>query len=118
MSKIHVLAGAFNVYTVVVHTNVPVGNNSAGILWSDAIINSGRNISTMVPGAGPGQITQTELDQITAGTVMEGTFQWQDDPNWTNAQRMADLDLRASQMTSELSNRNAIELKMFGATRA
>ena len=72
----------------------------------------------MVPGAGPGQITQAELDQITAGTVMEGTFQWQDDPNWTNAQRMADLNLRASQMTSELSNRNAIELKMFGATKA
>ena len=119
MSKIHVLAGAGgnNVYNVVVHSPVPAGNNQAGILWSTAIINSGRNVTSMAIGTGPGQITQAEADQVAAGTVMEGQFMWGDNPAWTNAERMADLDNRASQMVTELGAQFQSDLRYYGATR-
>lgn len=115
MSKIHILTGSNSgIFTAIVHIATPVGNNAAGTLWSDAIKNSGRNISRMKVGTGAGQILQAELDQITAGTLIEGTFQWQDDPALNNTQRVADLSLRATQMTNDLLARYAIELNYFG----
>lgn len=115
--KIHVLSGTNSTYQVVVHIATPVGNNSAGILWSDVIKNSGRNVSVMPVGSGSGQILQSELDQITAGTLIEGVFNWQDDLSLTGPQRQADVDLRATQLTNELLARYATELKYFGYTR-
>lgn len=117
--KIHILEGSGNnLYSVVVHTPAPSGNNDAGIAWSVAIGNSGHAISVMPVGNGPGQIAQAELNQVQAGTVIEGTFVWQDDPAWTPAERAADLDLRASQLAAELSARYQTNLKYFGMTRA
>jgi len=119
MSKMHVLdGGTNNVYSVVVHTAVPAGNNAAGTPWATALINSKRNTTIMTIGTGAGQITQAEADQIAAGTVLEGSFIWQDDPTWTNAQRTADLDLRAQQMVSDLTTNTQNQLKYFGITRA
>lgn len=119
MAKIHVLAGAgLNLYTVVVHANTPNGNNSAGTAWSDAIKNSGRATSILTVGTGPGQIQNAEMNQITNGAIIEGSFQWGDDPNWTNAERQTDLDLRATQLVTDLLARYQQELKYFGFTRA
>ena len=117
MSKIHVLTGNQNTFTAVVHIATPAGNNSAGVLWSDAIKNSGRAKSVMTVGSGPGQITQSELDSIIAGTTIEGVFVWGDDPSFTNTQRLADLDLRATQLTNDLLAQYGQELKYFGFTR-
>lgn len=119
MAKIHVLAGAgHNLYTVVVHAAAPVGNNLAGALWADAIKNSGNANSILTVGNGPGQILTNEMNQITGGTLVEGSFQWGDDPTWTNAQRQTDLDLRASQLVAELMAKYQEDLKYFGFTRA
>ena len=120
MSKIHVLTGSgSNLYTVVVHIAAPVGNNSAGVSWVDALKNSGRATESLLTvGNGAGQITQAELNQIQAGTLIEGAFQWGDNPGWTNAQRIADLDIRATQLTNELLARYAAELKFFGFVRS
>lgn len=118
MAKIHVLEGnTNNLYTVAVHATTPAGNNAAGTAWSDAIKNSGRATSILTVGNGPGQIATNEMNQITAGTIIEASFQWGDDPAWTNAQRQADLDLRATQLTTELLARYQAELRYFGFTR-
>lgn len=119
MSKIHILAGSgLGVYTAIVHIPTPTGSNSAGVLWTDVVKNSGRTKTIMSVGIGPGQITQSEVDQMVAGTLIEGSFQWQDDPNLSAAARTADLDLRATQLTNELLARYAVELKYFGVTRS
>lgn len=117
MSAIHVLGGNGSSFRVVVHINAPAGNNAAGTAWADAIKNSGRAKTVMTVGAGAGQITQAEADQIAAGTVVEGAFIWGDDPTWTNAQRQADVDLRATQLAAELLARIQADLKYFGYTR-
>lgn len=118
MAKIHVLSGDINnSYTVAVHATTPAGNNSAGTPWADAIKNSGRATSILTVGTGPGQISQNEFNQITGGTVIEASFQWDDNPMWTNAERQTDLDLRATQLTTELLERYSRELKYFGFTR-
>lgn len=119
MAKIHVLqGGTSNVYTVVVHANTPAGNNSAGVAWADAIKNSGRATSILTVGTGPGQIQNSEMNSITNGQIIEGNFQWGDDPSWDNTQRLADLDLRATQLVNELLDRYGKELKYFGFTRS
>jgi hypothetical protein len=119
MAKIHVLQGAgLNTFTVVVHATTPAGNNSAGTAWTDAIKNSGRATSILTVGTGAGQIQQNEMNSITNGAIIEGSFQWGDDPNWNNTQRTADLDLRAQQLIDELLARYAQDLKYFGFTRA
>lgn len=118
MAKIHVLAGAGqNIYTVVIHATTPAGNNLAGNSWATCIQNSGRNISVLTTGNGPGQIATNEMNQITSGTLYESVMQWGDDPAWTNAERQADLDLRATQLSAETLARLQQELKYFGFTR-
>lgn len=119
MAKIHVLAGGQNgVYTVAVHATTPVGNNSAGVSWAQAVQASGRATSILTVGNGAGQIGNAEMNQITAGTIIEGVMQWQDVPGATPAELQADLDLRATQLVNELLARYAVELKYFGFTRA
>lgn len=116
--KIHVLSqSGLNTYTVAVHANTPPGNNSAGVSWADALKNSGRAVTVMMEGNGAGQIATAEKINVENGTVMEGVFQWGDDPSWNNAQRIADLDLRANQLIAELQARYQQELKFFGFTR-
>jgi hypothetical protein len=116
--KIHVLeGGSNNLYQVVVHTPAPTGNNAAGVAWGVAIANSGHAVSVMPVGNGPGQIAQAELNQVQAGSVIEGTFPWEDNPAWTATERAADLDLRATQMADNLSTTYQTNLKYFGMTR-
>lgn len=118
MAAIHILTGSGNgVYTAIIHTATPAGNNVAGVAWSTALVNSGRNTTAMATGTGPGQITAAEAAQIAAGTVFEASIQWQNNPAWNNAQRAADLDLRAQQAGTEKQAELATILRLFGATR-
>lgn len=118
MAKIHILRGSGNnIYTVAVHATVPVANNAAGVPWSDCIKNAGLATTIMTVGNGAGQITQSEANQIAAGTVIESSFVYQDDPTRTTAERLADIDIRAQQSVDTLLSRLAEELKLFGLTR-
>lgn len=115
MSSIHVLAGSgTGNYSVAVHVATPVGNNAAGIPWSTCMKNSGRAVSSMVTGAGPGQITTTELAQITAGTLLEGFATWQDDPSLTDPQRIAAVTQVATQLANEMLAAMQSQLKYYG----
>lgn len=118
MARIHVLQSVGpNLYQVVVHDTTPAGNNSAGISWATAIQNAGLATSVMTLGNGAGQIAQNELNQVQAGTTLEGVFTFQDDPSWNAATRNANLDAVANQTLAELQTRYASLLKWFGATR-
>ena len=118
MAKIHVLERTgLDTYHVVVHGPAPAGNNAAGVAWSMAIQNSGRAKTTMIEGVNAGQISTAERQAVEAGTTIEGVFMWNDTPTWTNAERLADLDLRATQLLAELTTRYQAELNYFGFTR-
>ena len=71
----------------------------------------------MTTGSGAGQITSAEVAQITAGTVLEGSFQWGDDPALTNAQRQASLDQAAAQLQAEMTATLQSSLRYFGFIR-
>ena len=103
-----------NLYDVVVHAPAPGGSNSAGVAWATAIQNSGLATTQMTVGNGAGQITQAEANQIASGSVIEAPFQWGDDPAWSDVQRTADLDVRASQAVAEASADLQRRLKFFG----
>lgn len=118
MSRIHVLESVgLNTYRVVVHDTTPVGNNAASIAWSTAIQNAGLAVTTMIEGTGAGQISTAERATVLNGSVLEGSFAWQDNPLWNATQRNADLDLRATQLIAELQARLSARLRYFGAIR-
>lgn len=119
MARMHIMeAGEQNVYHVIVHAPVPAGNNAANVPWADAIKNAGLVRTEMNEGTGPGQIDPAEFAEIMAGTKVEASFQWQDDPSWTNQQRLNDLNLRATQAIDEIRTRLQQGLKYFGHTVA
>lgn len=118
MAAIHVLgATGNNTYTVVIHATTPAGNNSAGVPWSTAIKNSGRAVSVLTVGTGAGQTNQAEMNAILGGTIIEASLTWGDNPAWTDAQRIADIDLRATQLIAETIENLKRDLKFFGYTR-
>lgn len=117
MARLHILdRSENNTYTVVVHSPVPATNNSAGNSWASVLVSAGRNVSSLAIGAGPGQITQAELDQIVGGTVLETLFHWQNNPGWTNNQRVADLNSRAGQAVADAQAELADRYKYYGYT--
>ena len=119
MARLHILEQTSpNLYNVIVHAPPPAGNNSAGVAWTTALVNSGLAVTSMPVGPGPGQITTAEADQVTSGELIEARFSWQDDPAWTNQQRLDDLNLRAAQAVSEIGAQYSARLKQFGRTVA
>lgn len=116
MSKLHVLAGKDNTYTIVVHGAVS-GSNSAGKTWASVLVASGRNTSVLNVGTGPGETDQTEMDSIIAGTTMEGVFAFTDNPSWNSTQRNAELDAQATSCLAQTTARLTSELKWYGAVR-
>jgi hypothetical protein len=119
MAKIHIMGGVGrqDTYQIIIHTSVPTGSNSAGVLWSDALKSTGRARTIMTEGAGPGQITPEEKALVEAGTLFETVGEMLFDPTWTNAQRNAAIDAEAQNQSSAASAAVANALKYFGATR-
>jgi|SRR6185369_1201665 hypothetical protein len=117
MANIHVLSGNGGIYRAVMHTQTPAGNNAVGVSWVNAIVNSGMNKTVMTEGAGAGQITTAEKNQILAGTVIEAVTVWQDDPTWTTQQRLDDFTLRTQQAVADRLAQLGDQLKYFGYTQ-
>lgn len=120
MSRLHVLdgTGTPNTFRIVLHEATPGGNNSAGITWVLALVNSGRAHTVMTEGAGAGQITTAEKAAVEAGTTLEATFTFTVDPAWNATTRNAALDAEATKLLAETQAKLAAELKWFGAVRA
>lgn len=118
MPNIHILTGgAQNIYTAVVHTATPAGNNLAGVSWKDALKASGLNVSIMPIGVGAGQMSVQESNQLQSGDIFESVILWQNDPNWNPAQRNADLDTRAAQASAAKLIELQSQLSLYGMTR-
>lgn len=119
MSRLHIMTGdANNVFTVVCHAPTPVGNNSAGIAWNTAVANALKPVTRMTIGVGPGQITTAESNQVASGDVLEVSFQFNDDPNWSAPTRTAQLNLIATDAVTRTQNELGAKLKWFGAVVA
>jgi hypothetical protein len=119
MAAIHILEGSRpHTFRIVVHSPVPVGNNSAGMPWQTCIVNSGQANTRMMEGTGPGQITPAEKAQVESGALIERQFDFMIDTAWTNAERNAALDAEASKLIAETEKHLADTLKWYGATRA
>lgn len=117
MSSIHILSGNAGVFSAVVHTPTPAGNNSAGVPWTTALVNSGMARTSLTIGVGPGQITQAEADDIAAGRVIEARVQWGEIVGADVPTLIADLDLRAQQAAQARIDQLATQLKFFGYVR-
>jgi hypothetical protein len=74
MSDIHVLTGDGMTWSVVMHIPVPDANNSVGVNYRMALVNSGLGGTTSLTedaGPGPGQISAAEKAQVEAGELYE-----------------------------------------------
>jgi hypothetical protein len=73
MSKIHVLESDGNFgYSIAIHFDTPLGNNSVGLSWKSCALAAGLIGSTSLEvGSEPGNITQAEHDSIIAGDTIE-----------------------------------------------
>lgn len=119
MSRLHIMTGnGGNTFNVVCHSTTPAGNNSAGVPWITALKNALNPVTKMPIGVGPGQITSAEATDVAAGNVIEASFQFDDDPNWSAGTRTAQLNLIASDAVTRTQNELAARLKWFGATVA
>ena len=117
MAKIHVLSGDGSAYNLVVHTTMPTGNNTVGNSWKACYLADSSRVSTLVAGAGLGQILATEATDVSAGNIIELTMSIPGKPDgssYTLAQLDAFVDFKVNQ---ELSNLQ-VKYKFFGFTRA
>lgn len=73
MADMHVLDADDNgKFQVVMHFDVPVGNNQASVAFSTILVNAGRNTTILIDGNGNGgTISVAEKTAIQNGTVRE-----------------------------------------------
>lgn len=116
MSKMHILtADTTGNYRVVIHTPTPSGNNSVGISWKIAGLNSSLIGTTiMTEGIGAGQITTAERNQIISGDILEIVTSIPAESGGTTVQSINQMvDQIINQTLSDLAKR----LKYFGYTQ-
>lgn len=119
MSRLHIMtSNGGNTFTVVCHSPTPTGNNSAGVSWVTAISNGLKPVTRMTIGNGFGQIATAEANDVAAGNVIETSFEFNDDPNWSAPTRSTQLNLIASDAVTRTQNELAAKLKWFGAVVA
>lgn len=115
MSDIHVLEGNGNKWRVVMHIPIPVGDNEVNKSHRDALVATGRNTSEMPVGPGLGEITQAEMDQITAGAVFEEVRQFDIfGAGSTNAERTTALKAFYTQVKGDIFNKLEKGLRYYG----
>ena len=107
------------------HFPVPNGNNSAGVSWATAIVNSGIGLqedgrrTVLLAGAGTnGTISATEEASLVAGTLFEVVIEFRMDTAGTNAaQRNAAIDALYASVLADQQAALSKRLKWFGFTR-
>ena len=116
MASAHVLERQGTAWHVVVHTPVPSGNNSAGVPWKTAFLNSGRSGTTALPdGTGPGQVTAAEKAAILAGDTLEFHLNVEVDTGTSPAATLNELIPR---YMADIIVQWRRDLQYFGVTRA
>ena len=122
MSDIHVLTGDGETWSVVVHIAVPDADNSVGVNYRTALVNSGLGGTTSLTedaGPGPGQISPAEKAQVEAGEVHEHRVGFLLESGGTSEaeQRAALRALYTREKAAEIA-RLQRELRYFGHTES
>ena len=121
MAHIHVLTGdADGNVSVAMHFAVPNQNNSVGVNYRTALVNSQIGGSTRLPaGSGPGQITTAEKTQVENGEVHEQVFNFPVGSGGTAAAELRS-SLRALYLARKQSVLAALQerLNFFGHTES
>ena len=112
MSKIHIVeSDNSNSYKVVIHFATPTGNNSVGYSWKACGLASGISGTTELSiGTDPGNITQTEYDNIIAGDTIEIIRLIQPGMNPTNDEVKTLVDIQITNWNADTSK----VLKYYG----
>lgn len=119
MARLHVMTGnGSNTYQVVCHSPTPAGSNSAGVSWATALKNAMNPVTVMSIGSGSGQISTAESNGVANGSIIEVSFQFDDDPTWDMNTRNSQLNLIASDAVTRAQNDLSSRLKWFGAVVA
>lgn len=125
MSDMHILvAGADGEYEIVMHFTVPPGNNSVGVPWSIALVNSMGNDENGNPlsprtALRDGVIDAAEKSAIEVGTVVEHIVTFRAESGGTaNAQIRASVRAFFASEKSAVFASLAIRLKYFGHTES
>lgn len=119
MAKAHVRATAGGLTEVVMHIDVPAGNNNAGTAWSAVLVNSGIGGTTVLPdGTGSGgTISTAEKTSIQTGAVFEVVDRVAIPPGLNAAQANAFLDAVHAAKVIETQAEIQKRLGYFGYTR-
>lgn len=122
MSLLHILNAVDpnaqpNLYRAVCHIPTSTGTNSAGMLWTDVVINSGLNITSLSVGTGAGQISSSEKADIDAGRVTEVHVTIMDNPTLASSLRLAFIDSQTATVVSEIQANYARQYRWYGLTR-
>lgn len=109
-------------FRMVMHVDMPGGNNSAGESWADALEHASVSKSTClsrstwegeVETVGIGQISDAEYDEIMAGTKLEvcGIVKLDDDPS------PVAVNILAERLWNDWSARMAETYRYYGHTQ-
>ena len=122
MADIHVSKGGSDShYHIIMHLPSPGGNNSVGVAWSTALVNSGLGGSTSLPdGDGAdGTISTAEKASIEAGTLYEHSKEFPAESGGTsNAELRASLREFHSQEKISVTALLQTQLRYFGHTES
>jgi hypothetical protein len=120
MSNIHVGVTNGNEVTLVVHIDVPAGNNTAGITWVNAVARSGLYKGTSVLPAGDGTgdtISTAEANQLAAFTRIELIRKFTPQPGLTLAQKGTAVDAFYADESAKIITELQGKLDLLGVTR-
>jgi hypothetical protein len=128
MSKVHILdSTGGDTFRAVAHLATPTGSNSVSVPcnavsvpWKTcylAAFGSGAPTSALLVGNGAGKISQSEMNSISSGDLIEIPFLYGDDPSLDATGRTALIDLLAQRAIDEFKANFAVRFKYYGYTQ-
>jgi len=114
MSDVHALVGSdADNWTLVFHYPVADVNNSAGVSFRTALVNSGLNTTVMTVGTGAGQISTAEKTQLDNGEIFEHVIQFPVESTTSSTDAVEEAyNLNQVGVVTEMTRK----LKYFGLT--
>lgn len=122
MADMHVMTGDGKSWDVIFHIAVPDANNTVGVNWRTALVNSGLGGTTqLTEGVGPelaqGRISSTEKAQVEAGELIEKRIAFRVEGNGNSlAAVRANLRTRYTRVSAAVLADLQAQLKYFGHT--
>lgn len=119
MSNMHILESSGGLIRIARHVTIPGGNNSAGVAWATAVINSGSGGTTVLrDGDGTaGTIAAAEKTSIQAGSVVELVGDFYLPSGLSGAQILALLDADYTTNSASLLALLQARLQQYGRVR-